>query len=178
MKTNNPNPTLPLDDERILRAVRTQQRWLRALMALAVACWALALIGCVGVLVAYTVVYAPKEKQVMRDYQQHGQLTRYTNTPSGSEPSGALDPQQALGVHFTMNYAVTKGILAIVVTIIILSCGTLTTLLLVVVNRRVTLKQINHSLAQISGQLKALQRPCSEAVQPAIEPAKRSAKHG
>jgi hypothetical protein len=158
MKSDNSNP-LPLNEERVLHTVRSQQRWLRALTALAVVFWALAVIGSVAVLTAYTMIYAPKEKQMLANYQQHGQLTRYTNTPAGSEPTGALDPQQALGVHFTMNYAVTKGILAIVVTVIILSCGTLTTLLLVVLNRRVTLKQINHSLALISEQLKALQTP-------------------
>jgi hypothetical protein len=45
----------------------------------------------------------------------------------------------------------------VAVSVIILSAGTLTTLLLVIFNRRVTLKQINYSLAQISEQLKQLQ---------------------
>jgi hypothetical protein len=161
MKPDNSNPPLPLDEERVLRAVRAQQRWLRALTALAVLFWALAVIGSVALLTAYTMIYAPKEKQMMAHYQQHGRLVRSTNTPAGPEVTGALDPQQALGVHFTMNYAVTRGILAIVVTVIILSCGTLTTLLLVVLNRRVTLKQINHSLTLISEQLKALQKPAT-----------------
>jgi hypothetical protein len=111
--------------------------------------------------VAYTVVYAPKEKQILSDYRQHGQLTSYTNSATGSQAAGPVDPQHALGVHFTMNYAVTKGILAVVITVIILSCGTLTTLLLVVLNRRVTLKHINYSLAKISEQLKALQPPAA-----------------
>ena len=159
MKSNDANETTSFNDEHILQAVRRQQSWLRVLTALAVAFWVLAVIGSISVLVCYAVFYAPKEKQMFSDYQQHGHLTRYTNSATGSLPAGPADPQQALGVHFTMNYVVTKGILAVVVTMIILSCGTLTTLLLVVLNRRVTLKQINYRLAQISEQLKALQPP-------------------
>ena len=162
MKSDHSNPSTPLDDESVLRAVREQQNWLRRLTALAVVFWALAVIGSVALLVAYVVLYAPKEKQIMSNYAQDGHLTRYTNSPSGSQAAGPLDPQQALGVHFTMNYVVTKGILAVVVTMIILSCGTLTTLLLVILNRRVTLKQINYSLAKISEQLKSLQTPPAE----------------
>jgi hypothetical protein len=143
-------------DENILRAVRTQQRWLRALTALAATFWGLAVVGSIAVLVAYAVLYAPKEKQMFADYQMRGGLTRYTNSPAGSQPAGPVDPQHALGVHFTMNYAMTRAVLAVVLIVILLSCGTLATLLLVVLNRRVTLKQINHSLAQISGQLRAL----------------------
>jgi hypothetical protein len=159
MKSNDPTQAMPLDDARILGAVRQQQGWLRLLTVLAVVFWMLAVIGSISVLMGYAVFYAPKEKQMFADYQEHGRLTRHTNTNSaaGSEPAGPVDSQQALGLHFTMNYVVTKGILAMAVTMIILSCGTLTTLLLVVVNRRVTLRQINYSLAQISEQLKALQ---------------------
>ena len=154
MKSDHSN--MPLHDERILHAIRGLQIWLRTLTALATAFWVLAALGSIGVLVAYTVFYAPKEKQMLADYEQHGHLTRYTNSAAGSQPAGPVDLQRALGVHFTMNYVVTKGILAVAVTVVILSCATLTTLLLVVLNRRVTLKQINYSLAKISEQLKTL----------------------
>src|SRR5687767_12336333 len=144
MKPNDSKETTSLNDEHILRAVGRQQNWLRVLTGLAVAFWVLAVIGSISVLVGYAVFYAPKEKQMFSDYEKQGHLTRYTNSAGGSLPAGPVDPQQALGIHFTMNYVVTKGILAVVVTVIILSCGTLTTLLLVVLNRRVTLKQINY----------------------------------
>lgn len=157
MNLNDPHLPSPLADERILETVRKQQRWLRALTVLAVMFWGLAVIGGVGLLVCYSVLYAPKEKQIMSDYEKFGYLSRYTNSPTGSQPAGPASPEQALGLHFTMNYAATKGILAVVITVIVLSCGTLTTLLLGILNRRVTLRQINHSLAQISEQLKQLQ---------------------
>src|SRR5262249_23587306 len=122
--------------------------------------WLLTVLGGVGVLVFYSVFYAPKEKQIIRDYESYGHLQdrpqRTTADQEGNHP--AMTPERALAIHFTMNYVVTKALLVIAVTVIILSCGTLSTLLLVVLNRRVTLRQINYSLAQISEQLKMLQR--------------------
>jgi hypothetical protein len=156
----NPNEAnLPVNsDERLIKAVRQHQRWLRSLTALAVIFWAAAVIGGIGVIICYRVFYEPKEKQIMRDYAVFGHISRYTNSPAGgSREAGAATPEQALALHFTMNYVVTKALLIVVVTVILLSLGTLTTLLLVVLNRRVTLKQINYSLEQISRQLGELQ---------------------
>jgi hypothetical protein len=157
MKSNELNPT----DEQVMQTLRRQTRGLRWLTAVAIAFWTLAVLGTVGVLVFYSIFYAPKEKQMFRDYNTYGHLTHYTNSAdptAGSLPAGPATPEQALGVHFTMNYVATKAILVVAVSVIILSAGTLTTLLLVVLNRRVTLKQINHSLAQISEQLRQLQK--------------------
>jgi hypothetical protein len=158
MNRNESTPSLT-NDERVLSAVRKQQRWLHGLTALAVAFWVVAVIGGVGLLVCYSIFYEPKEKQIMADYERYGHVSRYTNSVdgTGSKVAGAATPEQALALHFTMNYVVTKGLLAVVMTMIVLSCGTLTTLLVVVLNRRVTLKQINQSLAQISEQLRQLE---------------------
>lgn len=154
----NPNEASGNDiDLRVLTTLRRQQRWLRALTALAVVFWITAVIGGVGLLVCYRVFYEPKEKQIMRDYETFGHVSRYTNSPAGGpREAGPVTPEQALALHFTMNYVTTKALLVLVLTVIVLSCGTLTTLLLVVLIRRVTLKQINHSLAQISDQLRQL----------------------
>lgn len=158
MKQDN-NPALMLPDDRVMKALRANQRWLRALTVAAVVFWSLAVIASVGVLVCYKVFYAPKEKQIFHDYEQHGHIRDTANATAGDPPR---DPQtasleKALGIHFTMTWVLTKGILATSISVIVLSCGTLTTLLVVILNRRVTLKQINHSLAQISEQLKQLQ---------------------
>lgn len=154
MKPNELNPT----DERVMQTLLRQTRGLRWLTGVAIAFWTLAVLASVGVLVAYCIFYAPKEKLMFHDYETYGHLARRTNSPDGSEQLGQLSTEKALGLHFTMSYVTTKGILAIAVSVIILSCGTLATLLLVVLNRRVTLKQINLSLAQISEQLKQLQQ--------------------
>jgi hypothetical protein len=157
MNANESNPQLQPADERVMNKLRGEQRFLRALTALAIVFWVLAVIASVGVLVCYSVIYAPKERQIMADYETSGHLVGRTNAPGGSQEAGRMDTDKALGLHFTMNYVVTKGLLVIAVSVVVLSCGTLITLLLVILNRRVTLKQINHSLAQISAQLKQLQ---------------------
>ncbi len=145
MKSNELNPT----DERVMQTIRTQARGLKWLTGLVVTLWILAVLGSVGVLVCYFIFYAPKEKQMFHDYGAYGHLA--------SQETGQLSTEKALGLHFTMSYVTTKAVLVIAVSVTILSCGTLATLLLVVLNRRVTLKQINYSLAQISEQLKHLQ---------------------
>jgi hypothetical protein len=156
MNSKELNPT----DERMMQTLRRQGVGLKWLTGAAIAFWTLAVLGTVGVLVCYSIFYAPKEKQMFRDYNTYGHLTHYTNSPdsaAGSLAAGPATPEQALGVHFTMNYVATKAILVVTVSVLILSAGTLSTLVLVIMNRRVTLKQINHSLVQISEQLKQLQ---------------------
>jgi hypothetical protein len=159
MKQNESNPALNPTDERVMKALRANQRWLRALTVAAVIFWSLAVIASVGVIVCYKIFYAPKEKQIFRDYESYGHIRDNPNAPAGDPPR---DPQtasleKALGIHFSMTWVLTKGILATSISVIVLSCGTLTTLLVVILNRRVTLRQINYSLEQISDQLKQLQ---------------------
>ena len=152
--------SLTMTDREVMETVHRQQQRLKWLTALAIALWSLAVVTSVGVLTAYWFFYAPKERQIMADYGAYGHL-RDSNPPApGGEPSVNRPPtpaEKALGLQFTMSYVMTKALLIVALSVVILSCGTLATLLLVIFNRRVTLRQINHSLAQISGQLKALQ---------------------
>ena len=158
---SNPNemPTaasLTMTDQQVMETVHRQQRRLKWLTAIALVLWSLAVITSVGVLAAYWFFYAPKERQIMADYGAYGHLRDSPNSESASNrpPTPA---EKALGLQFTMSYVMTKALLIVAVSVVILSCGTLATLMLVIFNRRVTLRQINHSLAQISQQLKALQ---------------------
>ena len=159
MNSNDPaTPTSPTG-QRVLQTLHEQQRRLRWLTAIGVAFWVLAVITSVGVLVCYTVAYAPKERQVLADYGGLGHLRvgRNQTTTDAAGDQRSANIEKALSIHFAMNYVVTKGLLAVAISVVILSCATLTTLLLVILNRRVTLRQINHTLAQISEQLKVLQ---------------------
>lgn len=143
----------------MLQTLQKQQRRLRWLTGVGVALWVLSVITSIGVLVIYSVLYAPKERKLLADYGEVGHMRIYAN-PAATNPAEdqrSANIENALGVHFTMNYVVTKGLLAVAISVVILSCATLATLLLVILNRRVTLGQINHSLARISDQLKALQ---------------------
>ena len=157
MKQNESTPAPGTSDEAVMKTLRAQQRRLKWLTAVGIVFWSLAVLASVAVLVGYAILYAPKEKQILHDYEIAGHLVARTNSPAGSQDAGRMDTDRALAIHFTMARAITKGILATSIAVIVLSCGTLTTLLLVIFNRRVTLKQINHSLAQISEQLKELQ---------------------
>ena len=151
---NSPGPA----ETRVLQTLHEQQRRLRWLTTIGIAFWVLAVITSMGVLAGYWFFYAPKERQVLADYGAVGHL-RDPARSSVTEATGdqrSANIEKALGIHFTMNYVVTKGLLAVAISVVILSCATLATLLLVILNRRVTLRQINHSLAQISEQLKAL----------------------
>ena len=159
----NPNPaetsaanSVTSGDQQVLKTLATHQRRLKWLTIVAVTFWALAVIGTVAVLVGYSLFVAPKEQQILSDYGTHGRLlTDRSELPGRTEPPTSTD--KAVGVNFSMTYVVTKGLLVVAFSVVILSCGTLATLILVVFNRRVTLRQINYSLAQISAQLKELQ---------------------
>lgn len=154
-QNRNSDPTPPsAADELALQNITRYQRRLKWLTGTAIAFWAIAVLGTVGVLVCYSIFIAPKERQIMAEYGTHGRLAIPSSAASSSEPPTHAD--RALGVNFTMTYAITKGILVVTVSVAILSLGTLATLLLTIFNRRVTLRQINHSLAQISQQLKEL----------------------
>jgi len=162
MKPNETATATSLD-ERVLKSLQRQQRSLHVLTVVAAAFWTLTVIGGVAVLAGYAVFYAPKEKQMLRDYEVYGQLRAPANGDPEHRNQPTMSTERALALHFTMNYVMTKGLLVVAATVIALSCGTLATLLLVVLNRRVTLKQINHSLGQISEQLRLLQVRCSDS---------------
>ena len=138
-------------DDNALLAIARQQRRLKWLTITAITFWVLALVGTIGVLVCYSLYVAPKEKQLMRDFGAGG---RFAAAELPKEPS--LDARHALGLSFVMTYVATKGILIVAISVVVLSLATLATLILAISSRRVTLRQINHSLTQISDQLREL----------------------
>lgn len=84
------------------------------------------------------------------------------NAPTTS-PTNSADPQLTLSDGTTVDRQVLVTLMlgkAMNVTsraVALVAVGTLLTLLLVIFNRRVTLRQINASLAQISNQIKEMQ---------------------
>lgn len=158
MNTDSTKSRTPTDstEDAVMNAIHRQQRLLKWITVTAVVFWIAAVLASVGVLVCYSVFYEPKEKQILADYGMFGHLASWTNSPAGSQPAGRMTTDQTLALHFTMNYVVVKGVLAIAVALVVLSGAMLATLLLVHFNRRVTLRQINHGIAQISEQLKQI----------------------
>jgi hypothetical protein len=144
---------LNVSNEQTLQTIARHQRRLKWLTGAAIAFWTLAVLGTIGVLVFYTMYVAPKERQIMADYSARGRLVSHPTEPS---PESATRTDRALGVNFTMTYVMTKGILVVAISVVVLSLGTLATLILTISSRRATLQQINYSLAQISQQLREL----------------------
>ena len=77
-----------------------------------------------------------------------------TNAPNQLHTlgDGSVVDQQTL---VTLMFGKALDVMSLAITI--LGLGAMLTLLLVIFNRRVTLRQVNASLAQISGQIKELQ---------------------
>ena len=130
------DPATSIDaDERLRRSLQIQQRRLGWIAAVAVGFWSLAVVASVGVLVCFAVFYAPKEKQMLRDYGTVGHIVHRPPTPGLPVPTPdavQTEIDRSLGVHFTMNWAMTRGILAVALSVVVLSCGTLATLVLAV----------------------------------------------
>jgi hypothetical protein len=145
------------DDEQVLQKLAIHQRRLKWLTGVAISFWALAVAGTAAVLICHALFLSPKEQQIMADYGAYGRLADRTNGAPAEASESPTRADRAMGVNFTMTYVVTRGVLLVATSVLILSGGTLATLLLVIFNRRVTLRQISYSLAQISHQLQELQ---------------------
>jgi hypothetical protein len=145
------------DNGQVLQRLAIHQRRLKWLTGVAVSFWAFAVVGAAAVLVLHSLFLWPKEQQIMSDYGMYGRLADRSAGIQAQPPEPPSSTDRALGVNFNMTYVVTRGVLLVAISVLILSGGTLATLLLVIFNRRVTLRQISYSLAQISRQLEELQ---------------------
>jgi hypothetical protein len=94
----------------------------------------------------------PMERLLMEDYPQSVQQSGTNVEGKVALSRGELDWR-----HVQVTAAHGKVIFLTAVSVAFLGLGTFVTLLLVIFNRRVTLRQINASLAQISNQIKELQ---------------------
>ena len=143
-------------NERTLRSITKHQRGLKLLSGAALAFWLVAMVGSVLVIWAYFYLYLPKEKQLLRDFGMEYQAAS-TNVVSAS--SGETEKQRVGRNHipFVMTRAVGMGMVSTAACVAVLSAGMFATIILVIWNRRVTLRQINANLTQISAQLKMLE---------------------
>jgi len=168
MSQNKPTPESPELNDQIMNKLRWNRRWLRVLTIMAVCLWLIATLGGAAVLWSYRYLYLPKQKQYLHETQQ---LYDYHRPPPGEfrevdpgivpqrkdRPPPDLTIEHAAAIQATMSHFLGVGVVGVAFSVILLSLGTLVTLVLVGLNRRVTLRQINASLAQISGQIKELQ---------------------
>ena len=163
MNPQNPRPTeAPAAVElntRIVNAVATSRWQGRLLTGLALTFGLLSIVASIATVLSYLYLYRPKENQLLMDY---GAIVRAAGANPAAEDRRMVETPDgrrfdALGVQLTLGHAIAFGAAMVAVSVALLGAGTLVTVTLVIFHRRVTLRQINASLAQISEQLRELQ---------------------
>ena len=159
----NPQPDQSMLDadtvhQRVKAGVKAHRIKLRVLTAAAFLLGFLAMITSLLVVWVYPVFVLPKQKAVelhANDLRQ--QLTTNAIVSTPGEDAGK-QIARLLAVEIQMANLTTAGTAVVAAAVGLLGLGTLTLLTVVILNRRVALNQINASLAQISSQLRELQK--------------------
>ena len=152
---DQPKNLLPNVDDintRVATAVNAHRTKVRVLMSMALLFGFLAIAASILIVAIYPVMYLPKQKEIIK--QAETALIQ-AKIETVEEKLQRLD--RFLGVEIFMTHVISMGTTIVAAAVGILALGTLVLMLVVMLNRRVTLNQINASLAQISSQLKDLQ---------------------
>ena len=163
MNENQARSSAPADEnpalnDRVVRKIKIQQRISRVLTATALFFGFVAIGASIALVVAYSLLYLPKQKQLLRDYQKAAEKSLHNYAPNPGDPKSYAQMAEA---HIFMTHVASAGTMLLAVSVAVLAGGTLVLLIVTILNRRLALSQINASLAQISGQIKELknQRP-------------------
>ncbi|MBI3417656.1 MAG: hypothetical protein HY043_20380 [Verrucomicrobia bacterium] len=148
----NPLPNLDDINARVATAVSAHRTKVRVLTSLALVFGFLAVAVSLMIVAFYPIMYLPKQKEIIK--QAEAALTQ-AKTETVEETVQRLD--KFLGVEIFMTHVISMGTTIVAAAVGILALGTLVLVLVVMLNRRATLHQINVSLTQISGQLNELQ---------------------
>ena len=125
----------------------------RGLVTVALGFGLLAIFGSIVLAWANLMMVHPMERLLMEDYPSAVQ-----QSGTNAEGKMPLSREELDWRHVQVTAAHGKVMFLTAVSVALLSMGTLVILLLVIFNRRLTLRQINASLAQISEQIKDLQK--------------------
>lgn len=159
-QTNPPEslPDFSAISQRVAEKLRSHQRRIRLLTGAAFLLGFLAVATSFFIVSGYFVFYRPKEKEVLRQVTLAAQRAKTEPAPSdNTTPVTAKLPFDFPSVQATMTFLHSVAIASLGAAVGILALGTLVLLAVVVLNRRVTLRQVNTSLAQISAQLKEIE---------------------
>ena len=160
MNPSNPSPPPPPADihDRVTIAVRSHRIKIRVLTSMAFVFGFLAVAASGFLVLCYLILYLPKQKQILRDAEI---VAQQASSMAGGGEESVQDAvkriDKFLGVQVTLTHVVSMGTTMVAVVVGVLSLGTLVLLIVVILNRRVTLNQINVSLAQLADQLRELQ---------------------
>ena len=160
MNANNPTPNLDpaaLND-RVTAAVQSHRTKLRLMTMLAFLFGFLAIAVSIFIVWFYLIMYLPKQRQMIEEAEAAVQQAKTISTSDqATMEENVKRIDKFLGVQIVLTYVISAGVTLVGVSVGVLALGTLTLLTVVILNRRVTLNQINVSLAQISNQLRELQ---------------------
>ena len=150
---NHPSPET---NEAILKKLHAHRWTGRVLTAAALGFGLLSIAAGVLVAVANLNLVIPMEGALLRD---HPELLRpgETNNIASPETRPALTKEQLDARHLLVTFAHGKELMLTAAAVVLVGLGAFLTLLLVIFNRRVTLRQVNASLTQISQQIREWQ---------------------
>lgn len=151
-ESKNPLPNIDEINSRAAAAVNSHRTQLRFLTGAALTLGLIAVAISFLILVFYPVTYLPKQKELLRRAEA---AATQVKTETMEDTVKRID--KFVGVEILMTHVISMGTTIVAAAVGALALGTLVLVLMVTINRRSTLKQINASLAQISGQLKELQ---------------------
>ncbi|MDR3378040.1 MAG: hypothetical protein P4M10_05095 [Verrucomicrobiae bacterium] len=152
-QSNQPLPDSEQLNRRIATAVRSHRIKLRVLTGVAYLFGISAILASLRLVWLWRAVYWPMQEHLMKQIEAASPATAATAGDSLKRINELLDQET---LHTAM---VSMGAAAVALSVAVLGLGMLVLVTVVVLNRRVTLNQINASLAQISSQLRDLQRP-------------------
>jgi len=145
--SNTPTtPEVSTVNEAVLTGVRAHRLKIRVLTVLSLALGFAAITASIIVVLAYFVLYRPKEAEVLREIDMVATAKAPTELPFDFPQTQAR-----------MAFFHSMVLMALAVAVGLLSLGTLVLATVVILNRRATFKQVSGSLAQISLQLQQLQ---------------------
>jgi len=151
------NPQSPDTNEAIFNKLQACRWTGRLLTTAALAIGLLAIAAGILVAMANLNLVMPMEQRLL--LQTHPELFGQpaTNHVASAETKPASTQEQTETRHLLVTFAQGKELFLLVIAVILMGLGTFLTLLLVIFNRRVTLRQVNANLALISRQIKELQ---------------------
>jgi hypothetical protein len=156
----NENESSEMNDS-VMQQLRSYRWKGRVLTGFAFALGLLSMVASILIAWANAARVMPMERLLLEDYpaavQMSGHTAMGTNVPVNAEGKAVLPREELDWRHVQVTAALGKVAYVTAFSITLACMGTFTVLLLVIFNRRVTLRQINSNLAQISEQIKSLQ---------------------
>jgi len=160
-----PHGDTPETTEAVMKTLRSYRWRGRVLAAIALSIGLLSIAVGIVLACAHATIIFPNISSMVTDYAHSAQIggTNSTAVAGGKsiainlDGGGVMSSADPAWRHVVATLMLGKAMALTSLSIALLGVGTLLTLLLTIFNRRVTLRQINASLAQISAQMKELQ---------------------